>query len=111
MDWPARMDCQFGWMQGLRNLLGQFVVRRLDLNQRSFGFACWPNANPLICPENFLRENLEPLPNDAKDSISTRMHDKAKGSPKFRFHALYDRVYREDVFDERGVKTEARSSY
>jgi hypothetical protein len=24
------------------------------------------------------------------------LHDKAKGSPKFRFYALHDKVYRED---------------
>jgi RNA-directed DNA polymerase len=29
--------------------------------------------------------------------LQTALHDKAKGSPKFRFHALYDKVYRQDV--------------
>jgi RNA-directed DNA polymerase len=29
--------------------------------------------------------------------LQTALHAKAKGSPKYRFHAVYDKVYREDI--------------
>ena len=29
--------------------------------------------------------------------LQTALHDKAKGSPGFRFYALYDKMYRKDV--------------
>jgi RNA-directed DNA polymerase len=39
--------------------------------------------------------------------LQTALHDKAKESPDFRFHALYDKVYRKDVlgFAYDGCKT------
>jgi RNA-directed DNA polymerase len=39
--------------------------------------------------------NLTTPPNVQK--LQTALHDKAKGSPNFRFYALYDKVYRSDV--------------
>jgi group II intron reverse transcriptase/maturase len=34
---------------------------------------------------------------DSVQKLQKALHDKAKGSPSFRFYALYDKVYRKDV--------------
>src|ERR1700737_4352492 len=34
---------------------------------------------------------------ESVQKLQTALHDKAKGSPNFRFYALYDKVYRKDV--------------
>jgi hypothetical protein len=34
---------------------------------------------------------------ESVQKLQTALHDKAKGSPDFRFYALYDKVYRKDV--------------
>ena len=34
---------------------------------------------------------------ESVQKLQTALHDKAKGSPNFRFYALYDKVYRQDV--------------
>jgi hypothetical protein len=40
--------------------------------------------------------------------LQTALHDKAKGSPKFRFCALYDKVYRPDVHRQTKVSATDR---
>jgi len=45
--------------------------------------------------------------------LQTALHDKAKGSPKFRFYALYDKMYRQDdvVEDNQRVQLEDFRSF
>ena len=37
------------------------------------------------------------LPPDKVGKLQEALHTKAKGSPGYRFYALYDKVYRKDV--------------
>ena len=41
--------------------------------------------------------SLAPPPKVEK--LQAALHTKAKGSPNYRFYALYDKIYREDVLD------------
>jgi hypothetical protein len=54
----------------------------------------------------------EPNNSPSVQKLQTALHDKAKGSPNFRFYALYDKVYREDVmaFAYECCKANKRSS-
>jgi RNA-directed DNA polymerase len=39
------------------------------------------------------------LPPPKVETLQTALHTKAKGSPDYRFYALYDKLYREDVLE------------
>ena len=42
--------------------------------------------------------------------LQTALHAKAKGSPNYRFHALYDKVYRKDVLAHAYDRCKANAS-
>ena len=44
---------------------------------------------------------------ESVQKLQTALHDKAKGSPNFRFYALYDKVYRRDVLAHAYERCEA----
>ena len=45
-------------------------------------------------------EASDPLaPPSTVRKLQTALHTKAKGSPDYRFYALYDKVYRRDVLE------------
>jgi hypothetical protein len=60
------------------------------LTFRSIQSAVWP-ADP-----RGRRGCREPAP-ESVQKLQMTLHAKAKGSPKYRFHAVYDKVYREDI--------------
>ena len=94
----AARDCQRDAREGQARPCGvterPVVVRKPGNAGGAKGPRFKDNATSGKGPQGLMM-NLPTL--ESVQKLQTALHAKAKGEPKFRFYALYDKVYRKDV--------------